>query len=84
MSKTLQGKMSTFGGLHDTGVGPNEGLALVNSDSDFQKLKEYFLEAQPRTRRAMRAGWIRKYSTSPVAGSISKRRFTICKTFWCA
>ncbi len=27
------GKMSTFGGSHDTGVGPNEGLALYGNDA---------------------------------------------------
>jgi hypothetical protein len=47
MTKTLQGKMSTFGGPDDHGVGPNEGLALVSAPEDFQKLKAYFLVAQP-------------------------------------
>jgi hypothetical protein len=38
--------MSTFGGPHDTGVGPNEGLALIGSHNsgDFGQL---FLAEQP-------------------------------------
>lgn len=47
MSKTLTGKMSTFGGPKDLGIAKNENLALVDSDADFQKLKEYFLKVQP-------------------------------------
>jgi hypothetical protein len=38
--------MSTFGGPLDTGVGPDEGLALV-SKSNIDSLKEYFLNSQP-------------------------------------
>lgn len=41
---TRAGKMSTFGGPRDTGVGANEGLALVSSVS---QLPEYFLAQQP-------------------------------------
>ncbi len=47
MSKTLTGKMSTFGGPKDLGIAKDENLALVDSDADFQKLKEYFLKVQP-------------------------------------
>src|SRR5438552_7868947 len=46
MSIHFQGKMSTFGGPHDIGVAPDEGLALVDA-SHFEELKDYFLAAQP-------------------------------------
>src|SRR5882762_8760689 len=42
----FRGKMSTFGGPRDTGVTPDEGLALVDA-RHFEELKEYFLERQP-------------------------------------
>ena len=38
--------MSWFGGPNDHGVGPDEGLALVNK-SNFRRLKHYFLPKQP-------------------------------------
>jgi hypothetical protein len=38
--------MSTFGGPEDTGVGPDEGLALVD-DKTYEGLREYFLPQQP-------------------------------------
>ena len=47
MKMNFVGKMSTFGGPKDTGVAPGEGLALVNSAGDFEKLQDYFLEGQP-------------------------------------
>ena len=47
MKMNFVGKMSTFGGPKDNGVAADEGLALVNSASDFEKLKDYFLKEQP-------------------------------------
>jgi hypothetical protein len=37
---TVTGKCSWFGGAHDTGVGPHEGLAIVQSA---RQLPEFFL-----------------------------------------
>lgn len=42
----ISGKMSTFGGPDDTGVGPGEGLALV-TPSNFNTVKEFFRATQP-------------------------------------
>jgi len=42
----IEGKMSTFGGPNDMGVGPHEGLALVNR-SNFHLVEKYFLPYQP-------------------------------------
>ena len=42
----IEGKMSTFGGPDDMGVGPHEGLALVDH-SNFHLVEEYFLPSQP-------------------------------------
>ena len=43
-----EGKMSTFGGPHDHGMGPNEGLALFqNSDLDDPQYADLFLPAPP-------------------------------------
>lgn len=53
MKITFSGKMSTFGGPQDDGISPSEGLALVNSQSDFEKVREYFLPQQP----AGTTGW---------------------------
>jgi hypothetical protein len=39
-------KMSTFGGPRDTGVGPDEGLALVD-ERHLPELREFFLDRQP-------------------------------------
>ena len=47
MIKTLTGKMSTFGGPDDGGVGPDEDLALVSTHAQFEQLRAYFLEHQP-------------------------------------
>ncbi len=47
MKMTFVGKMSTFGGPGDSGMASNEGLALVNSQSDFELLRDYFLAEQP-------------------------------------
>jgi N-acetylmuramoyl-L-alanine amidase len=45
---TGEGKMSTFGGPHDHGMGPNEGLALFgNSDLTNPKFADLFLPAPP-------------------------------------
>ena|SRR5271166_6637055 len=46
MTISLKGRMSVFGGPNDPGVGPDEGLALVDA-SNFESLKEYFLPNQP-------------------------------------
>jgi hypothetical protein len=43
----LRGKMSTFGGPSDSGVGPGEGLALVN-ENEMAEISDYFLAEQPR------------------------------------
>lgn len=43
-STTLTGKMSTFGGPDDQGVGPDEGLALFNSVGE---APDIFLPTQP-------------------------------------
>ena len=45
MKTLLEGKMSTFGGPDDTGVGPGEGLAIA--DGRFALLRDYFLPRQP-------------------------------------
>ncbi len=42
----ISGRMSTFGGPNDMGVGPHEGLALVNR-SNFHLVEKYFLPYQP-------------------------------------
>jgi hypothetical protein len=42
----LRGKMSTFGGPSDRGVGPDEGLALVN-ENEMAEISDYFLAEQP-------------------------------------
>jgi spore coat assembly protein SafA len=42
----LRGRMSTFGGPGDTGVGPAEGLALVD-ENNFELFKDLFLPQQP-------------------------------------
>jgi hypothetical protein len=42
----VRGKMSTFGGPDDSGVGPHEGLALVDA-GNILEVKEYFLPEQP-------------------------------------
>lgn len=42
----VRGRMSTFGGPDDSGVGPDEGLAIVD-DKTFEGLREYFLPQQP-------------------------------------
>lgn len=41
------GKMSWFGGPDDTGVAPDEDLALVYSQGTFNQLRDYFLDEQP-------------------------------------
>jgi hypothetical protein len=47
-SVTLTGKMSWFGGPHDLGVKPGEGLALMNaSDVNSAAFSDYFLPQQP-------------------------------------
>ena len=46
MQTVLRGRMSTFGGPEDTGVGPDEGLALVDADN-FAQVRAYFLPDQP-------------------------------------
>lgn len=44
----VQGKVGTFGGPDDAGLGPNEQLALVRSeDLNSPDFKEYFLPQQP-------------------------------------
>lgn len=43
---TISGKMSTFGGPHDTGVKPDEGLALVNP-AEMHLFHGYFLPVPP-------------------------------------
>lgn len=42
----ITGKMSTFGGPGDSGVGPGEGLALV-STANLHLVEEFFLDQQP-------------------------------------
>jgi hypothetical protein len=44
--KTFTGTMSTFGGPDDTGVDPDEGLALVEP-SEIDLFDGYFLPRQP-------------------------------------
>src|SRR5262249_38280333 len=44
--KTISGAISTFGGPRDSGVGPNEGLALI-SPAMLGQFQEYFLADQP-------------------------------------
>ena len=46
MSTKLRGKVSTFGGPKDKGVGASEGLALVDSNN-LHLVKDYFLPEQP-------------------------------------
>jgi len=46
MSIKLEGKMSVFGGPHDTGVTKSEGLALFDHN-DVQHYPELFLKEQP-------------------------------------
>jgi hypothetical protein len=46
MTITLEGKMSVFGGPHDTGVTRSEGLALYDH-SDVAQHPELFLKEQP-------------------------------------
>ena len=41
-----RGKMSMFGGPDDTGVGPDEGLALIEPQH-FSQLQEYLLPTPP-------------------------------------
>jgi len=67
MKMTFVGKMSTFGGPDDTGVAPGEGLALVNSQADFELLREYFLAEQPPGT----SGWARRLN--PEANYIACR-----------
>ena len=45
-SLVLEGKMSTFGGPHDTGVSPSEGLALFDQ-GDIADNTDLFLDQQP-------------------------------------
>lgn len=47
MSTTISGRMSTFGGPDDTGVAPDENLALVWNSATFGRVPEYFLPKQP-------------------------------------
>ena len=56
MEMNFVGKMSTFGGPDDDGMADDEGLALVNSAGDFEKLKNYFLKEQP----AGPSGWAKR------------------------
>jgi hypothetical protein len=44
--KTISGAISTFGGPRDSGVGPNEGLALIMPEMVGQ-FQEFFLTDQP-------------------------------------
>lgn len=44
--KTISGAISTFGGPRDSGVGPNEGLALI-MPSLVGQFQEFFLADQP-------------------------------------
>jgi hypothetical protein len=44
--KSVNGAISTFGGPRDTGVGPEEGLALI-SPAMLGQFREYFLSDQP-------------------------------------
>lgn len=46
MAIVVQGKMSTFGGPDDTGVGADEGLAFVDG-TNFAQVAQYFLPEQP-------------------------------------
>lgn len=46
MKINFKGRMSTFGGPHDFGVRPAEGLALVN-EHNRHYFHEYFLSNQP-------------------------------------
>lgn len=45
----VQGKMSVFGGPHDTGVSPSEGLSLFNSEAEMisHGLGDFLLPADP-------------------------------------
>jgi hypothetical protein len=42
----FKGKMSTFGGPHDIGMKPDEGLALI-TEHNLQHYPDYFLPSQP-------------------------------------
>ena len=44
---SVTGRMSTFGGPDDPGVGPGEDTALVYNTRTFQQLRDYFLPQQP-------------------------------------
>src|SRR5438093_2183314 len=44
--KTLKGAISVFGGPRDTGVGPDEGLALI-TPAMLDRFSEFFLSEQP-------------------------------------
>jgi hypothetical protein len=44
--KTIRGAISTFGGPRDSGVGPDEGLALI-TPAMLSQFQEYFLADQP-------------------------------------
>jgi hypothetical protein len=46
MKLRLEGRCSSFGGPNDLGVGPSEGLALVDP-SNFGLFRDYFLPEQP-------------------------------------
>lgn len=46
MKTILKGKMSTFGGPHDMGIKPDEGLALVDA-GNYDEVVEYFLTSAP-------------------------------------
>ncbi len=46
MNIYFKGKMSTFGGPEETGMAPDEGLALVDRYDD-EQYREYFLSHQP-------------------------------------
>jgi hypothetical protein len=46
-SITKSGKMSTFGGPHDTGVSPSEGLALYDASEIGTAAAGLFLDTQP-------------------------------------
>jgi hypothetical protein len=39
----IEGRASTFGGPRDEGVGPNEGLALVPTQKQFEAKRHLFL-----------------------------------------
>lgn len=46
MESKFIGKMSTFGGPEDKGVGPSEGLALI-TESNLHLVEEFFYKEQP-------------------------------------